>query len=245
VTAAVITALIAAGASLIVAFANYIASRERETRLSTLEHDFRMSELAAEREVEAQQILDRYREPLVAAAFHLQDRLDNIFERSFLETYGDEANPRREAAKKTTLYRVAQYLGWVEILHRDIQFLKFPEPKETRAVTGLLARVGRTFATDWWGHEFMLWLEVQRAIGERMIEREDGTKGCVGYATFVTQYDEKHAAWLGEFEKTLTHQTALASERLRELHRLLRELVERLDPEELYFTRRWKPESSV
>ena len=28
---------------------------------------------------------------------------------------------------RTTLFRLAQYFGWTEILRRDIQFLSFPE----------------------------------------------------------------------------------------------------------------------
>jgi hypothetical protein len=149
-------------------------------------------------------VLDRYRGPLVAAAFDLQERLDNLInpERQFLRAYGGKRSPRREDALKSTLYRVAQYFGWVEILRRDIQYLKFREPEETRTVMDLLGNVARTFADDRYGTVFMVWFEEQRGIGERMITREGDVNTCVGYATFFDDYDRTYARWLDRFEQS-------------------------------------------
>jgi hypothetical protein len=230
--AAVILALVTALASLVIALANTVVT-----------HRLRLAEAASEREAEAEAVLERYRGPLVAAAFDLQDRLDNLInpERDFLAAYGGRKNPLREEAIRTTLYRVGQYLCWVEIMRADRQFLRFREPAHTRAVADLVSEVGRTFADDRYGRDFMLWREEQRAIGERMIERHGDEAGCVGYATFAEHYDMTYLRWLGRFEKKLDRETALSSRRLPALREMLRALVKALDPEELRHRRDWEP----
>jgi len=228
----VIVALVAATTSLVVAVLNAVAG-----------HRYRLSEAAAEREAEAEKVLDRYRGPLVSAAFDLQERLDNIInpQRRFLAAYGTKRSPRREDAVLSTLYRVAQYLCWTEIVRREIQFLNFRDPAQRRAVTGIFAEVGRTFGDDRYGPAFMVWFEEQRAIGERMIERAGDTTTCVGYATFVESYDKVYARWLDRFANALTSKPELAptNARLVQLRETLRRLVERLDPDEERYERPW------
>src|SRR5262245_49072609 len=82
-----------------------------------------------ERAAKAEEVLKRYREPLAAAAFDLQSRLYNILTMDFFETFGGKE--RGDEALTTTLFRLAQYFGWSEILRRDIQFLSFPEDDDT------------------------------------------------------------------------------------------------------------------
>lgn len=230
---AVIVAIVTAVASLVVAVTNSVLARRRDVRLATLEHELRAAE-------SAEATLERYRGPLLAAAFDLQDRLDNIVnpERDLLAGYGGRRNPRRDEAVKTTLYRIGQYLCWVEIVRRDRQFLTFQEPEDTRAVADLLGRVGRILADDRYGQEFMLWREEQRAIGERMIEEGDLTT-CVGYATFVESYPQTYARWFDRFGGTLSREAAMTSTRLHDLRDALRLLVELLDPDQLRFRRSW------
>ena len=137
-------------------------------------------------------------------AFDLQERLDNILNpsRDFLAGYGQADNPRRDDAVKTTLYRIAQFFCWVEVIRRDRLFLTFREPEETWVIAELVGRVGRTFADDRYGPDFMLWREEQRAIGERMIGRDREPANCVGYATFVECYSDDYARWFQRFEQT-------------------------------------------
>jgi transcriptional regulator of met regulon len=234
----VIAAIVAATASLLVAVVNVVAGERRERRIRTLEERAKKEE----RELEAEKVLDRYRGPLVSAAFDLQERLDNIIDpkRSFLRAYGTRRSARREEAVRSTLFRVAQYFGWTEILRRDIQLLNFREPDQRRAVTELFADVGRTFADDRLGTRFMLWFEEQRAIGERMIDDEREVATCVGYATFNQQYEQDFARWLDGFAKDLTHEQASTSRRLIELRSKLRLLVEYLDPDEERYEQRWR-----
>ena len=96
------------------------------------------------------------------------------------------ADADREAeALNSTLFRLAQYFGWTEILRREVEFLQFSEDEETRAAWEALTLVSRAFASDRYaeGTSFMLWAEEQRGIGERMIVTDGATSRCIGYAT--------------------------------------------------------------
>jgi hypothetical protein len=240
--APVVVALVTAVSSLTVAVVTAVLARRREADLKQLDSRLRLAERQEEREAQAEQLLDRYRGPLLAAAFDLADRLDNILnpERDFLAVYGRRRNPRRDDAVKSTLYRVGQYFCWDEIVRRDRLFLSFREPEHTKAVAEMLADVNRTFADDRYGQDFMLWREEQRAIGERMIDGEGEAATCVGYATFIERYPRDYARWFERFEACLTRDAAMSSLRLLRLRETLRALVATLDPEQLRYVRTWE-----
>jgi hypothetical protein len=184
------------------------------------------------RELEAEEVLTRYREPLIDAAFELQSRLYNILRKSFLTTYATRRNERREEAIKTTLFRIAQYFGWTENLRRDLQFLKFLETPETKDVVTLQAQVSAIFNTDvGYGSTFMIWKDTQRGIGELMLESEDGSKKCIGYASFLERYDQDFKPWFRTLEEALTQRNTSRNERLVELQHVLLKLVKKLDKE--------------
>lgn len=87
--------------------------------------------------------LDRYRGPLLDAAWDLGDRLDNMLHRGFLSTYSTGA--RDSVAITSTLYRLAQYFGWVEIVRRDVQLLRFEGAADTWRTAYFLSLVTRRF----------------------------------------------------------------------------------------------------
>jgi hypothetical protein len=143
------------------------------------------------------------------------------------------ASSRSERLARSARLRLAQYLGWTEILRRDIQFLDFGEPKETRAVAKLQATIAHKFATDTLPKAFMLWQDEQRAIGELMIVREHGVVDCLGYAGFRER--EKSAwPWVERLERELRSGDARSSERLLEIQNLLCDLVEMLDRDKVF-----------
>jgi hypothetical protein len=170
-------------------------------------------------------VLTRYREPLAAAAFDLQSRLYNILRLNFLGKFGH--SERREDAMTTTLFRLAQYFGWTEILRRDIQFLSFPEDDETRHVAALQSDIARCFLSDGYGSALMLWGDEQRAIGERMIVEEHGKVLCMGYATFRERCDDTFAGWRERLVAEIDYESART--RLLDAQHLLCDLVETLD----------------
>ena len=200
---------------------------ERLARLrAKLEDEVHQRQAQFDRQLLAEDVLTRYREPLAAAAFDLQSRLYNLLRLNFFDKYGG-TNERAEVARKTTLFRLAQYFGWTEILRRDIQYLSFPEDEDTRRVAALQSQIAKCFLTDAHGPALMIWADEQRAIGEAMIVYEQDKVFCMGYAAFDKECEGDFALWYsrlgGGFE------VAPADARLREAQHLLCELVEALD----------------
>jgi hypothetical protein len=199
-----------------------------ETRLWTLQ---------ARHEAEA--VLARYREPLLGAAYELQGRLWNILGLNFLGKYylaGDEA--QKTYAVENTLYVVAQYFGWSEILRREIQFMNFSDSKRTRVVNARQGRIVELFQSDdpRLGRPFLVWRGEQRAIGELMIESDADRVHCLGYAGFIGRRETTFRSW---FERLETDIDALArgtTPRLLELQHALVDLIRELDPQGLRYS---------
>jgi hypothetical protein len=200
-------------------------------------------------------VLDRYRGPLLDAAWDLGDRLDNILDRRFLSSF--ETAPRDEVAISSTLFRLAQYFGWAEIVRREVQLLRFESAADTRRSAYFLSLVMRRFATDWYDWDeareqaarwitgyrhdqlpprhLMLWQEEQRGIGERMIPAATDAR-CIGYASFLDQYAEGFSRLLADFESGLRVRGVENSLRLVEVRDALARLVQQLDEEQRYVT---------
>jgi hypothetical protein len=205
-----------AGALLVAAVGAFVAFRQ--ARLS--------------RQHESEVVLSRYREPLAAAAFDLQSRLYNILRQDFFNKYPDGV--RAEEAVTTTLYRIAQYFGWTEIMRRDIQFLSFPEDEDTREVATLQFKISRMFLDDDYGHALMIWADEQRALGELMIVEEHGKVLCMGYARFRERCGDTFAPWLERLRKDLGDDDA--TKRMRDVQHKLCELVRALDRRGVRYT---------
>lgn len=179
-----------------------------------------------DRELRAEEVLTRYRQPLAAAAFDLQARLYNVLRLDFLGEFGGH-DARAEEAMRTTLFRIAQYFGWSEILRRDVQFLSFADDRESREVAAAQARISERFLDNDATHAMMIWRDEQRAIGERMIVEEHGTVLCMGYARFAGCCDTLFGPWLERLRRELGDSSAQA--RLRDVQHALLDLVELLD----------------
>jgi hypothetical protein len=187
-----------------------------------------------DRDLRAEDVLARYREPLAAAAFDLQSRCYNILRLSFLTKFGP-AHERFGEAQTTTVFRFAQYFGWTEILRRDIQFLSFPEKTATKDVGTLQGAIARRLATSDRNEPLMIWTDEQRAIGERMIVEEHGKVLCMGYARFCDEYDERFAPLCKRLLADLADPDA--ADRLRDVQHELCKLVETLDVDRVRYTR--------
>ncbi len=74
----------------------------------------------------------------------------------------------------------------------------------------------------------MLWRDEQRAIGELM--RQDGNEpGCIGFDSFVNNYDTSFARWFATFREELQHSSTPSSARFARLQNVLAQLVLELD----------------
>lgn len=187
---------------------------------------------------EAEAVLARYREPLVDAAYELQGRLWNIIRLEFLPKYyigGDQA--QKTYAVENTLYVVAQYFGWSEILRREIQFLSFADTKRTTAVSEAQRTIVGLFQSDdpELGRPFLVWRGEQRAIGELMIAVADGRVQCLGYAGFTARREPAFRSWFSRLEADIDTVAHGANPRLHQLQHALVDVIRELDPQGLRY----------
>ncbi len=199
---------------------------------SDLETEVHRRTAMIDRQLAAEDVLTKYRDPLAAAAFDLQSRLYNILELDFLGLWGG-THPRAQDALRTTLFRLAQYFAWTEILRRNIQFLSFPEAASTQHVTRLQAEIAKCFLSHKGGEALMIWSDEQRAIGERMIVVEHEEVICMGYAAFVDACESTFAPWCDRLRAELGEPAAQM--RLRAAQHALCELIRALDPGQLRY----------
>ena len=205
-----------------------LARLNSDLQTERLEHEKQL-----DRQLNAEDLLTRYREPLAAAAFDLQSRCWNIVKNNFFEKFGRE-HERFPDAQMTTLFRFAQYFGWAEILRREIQFLSFPEEEDTRRVAELLSQVATRLASSDDDESLMIWVDEQRAIGERMIVPHEGGVHCMGYAEFCDAYDDCFARLFTRVIDDLDAPPAKA--RLRDAQQALCDLVGALDKQRLRYS---------
>jgi hypothetical protein len=224
VSDALVSAVVAGAVSLIVTFGKIAwdgRQRKQEHRLA------------------AREKLDRYREPLLAAADALGSRVNNIRHDGFL-SYLDVPE-RQRTALLGTLFRFAQLFGWTEILYGTYDRLRFEQDASTKVVADALRDIGRLLAVDRVDRtdpedptttRLMIWREEQRAVGEVMRIDSDPPR-CLSFDSFARQYDERVAPWLGAFAAQLDPVSTPSSERLAQLQHLLAGLVRELDVERI------------
>lgn len=159
-----------------------------------------------------EEVLALYREPLSHAAFDLQGRFFNIARVAFLERFLVHGDAEERAyAESSTLWRVAQYLGWTEIVRREIQFLDLGDVEKTKTLTRLQKAVRQAFQSDRDpSRAFRLFADEQRAIGELMIVPAPPGEGrarasmCRGYADFTERMEAgSFDPWLAGLRRSI------------------------------------------
>ncbi|MEU7876009.1 hypothetical protein [Dactylosporangium sp. NPDC049140] len=93
---------------------------------------------------QTQDLVARYRDPLLWAVHDLRSRIRTILDEEFLQRYlidGDDF--MRPYARRHTAFVLAQYLGWVEILRSNIGFLDLGDRRSNRKVVELLSIIRR------------------------------------------------------------------------------------------------------
>jgi hypothetical protein len=174
----------------------------------------------------AARVLALYRDPLLDAAQTLQSRLFNIVALGYLRAYlhcGDPAEERY--ARDYTLFAVAEYWCWVEIVRRELRFLDVGEVERNRQLLDYLARTQNTCQTDRLPRPFRIFRGRQRAIAELMMVPTGAAEGprheSMGYAAFSERLetDERFAAWFAQLSADVF---AIATGRPEEMGRLVR-----------------------
>lgn len=244
VTVEIVVALISATIAIVSLTVTVITQRQKTVLEDELEEARTLRSEERSRKQLAEEIVAKYREPLLLAAFDLQSRVYNIVDpdHRFLSSYYDDAPETVESyARDSTLFVVAQFFGWMEIIRRDVQFLDLGAEEQTRRLTGLLSEVQSTFRSDTptLPDPFRVFSMHQRAIGELMVvEAGNSERECLGYAAFVGKLrDPEFARWFGGLRSDVAK---LASggdaTRLAFIQNHLIDILDHLDPSHGRFT---------
>lgn len=230
---AVITALISAAVAIVSAgFSAWKAHTARRDAAA-----IEIAKRNEERLHQKRQLTDRYREPLVSAAYDLQSRCYNIVEQGMVERFmlhGTEAE--REYAVKSTAFVFCEYLCWTEIIRREINAIDLSEENSTRKLRELQMSVRDILLTDSIRGPFRIFAADQRGIGERMID-DDGKP--IGYAAFSDRVSsdppDPVLTSVVRHAERLASELPLAAPRLLLLQNLLINMLDYLDPDHLRY----------
>ena len=242
-TVSIISAVVALGSAVITALVSARAGRQR----LELQAEIDRQHAARLRLEERQDLMSRVRDPLLWAAFDLQSRIFNIVDQFFLGAYllrGSEEE--RAYAKRSTVFVFAQYLAWMEIVRRRVQFLELGNNKDNRELINLFSKATGIFSSDAFPNSssnsfpdslFRIFRADQRAIGEVMMGVEtDGDLTSVGYAEFCRRLDSDatFARWFASLEASAEGLASMddpSHPRLVALQHNLIDLINLLDPE--------------
>ncbi|MEU8076814.1 hypothetical protein AB0B31_15335 [Catellatospora citrea] len=206
-------------------------------RNAMFEHRLAAERHEASKAEQAQEVISRYREPLLLAAFNLQSRLHNAVGGTYLAEYlNHEDEDERRYARDYTVYVLADYLCWVEIIRRDLRFLDLGDEDSNRTFNRHLTLVGTAFSSlKLPGTHFRLFKGQQRAIGELLIETAGGRADSMTYPAFCARLDQslEFRRWfrrlLDDVAEIVAHDRAGNERLLRAQHALI-DLIDFLDP---------------
>jgi hypothetical protein len=186
-------------------------------------------------------VLSRYREPLLGAAHNLQARLYNIVEMDFLASYLNVDDPEvQRYARDYTVYVLAEYLCWAEIIRRDLRFLDLRTVAENRTFVELIEASHRVLSRERDARPWHLFRGQQRAIGELMMTptyaADAARYECVGYVQYCARLDDdpRSQPWFARLRSDVDHLARAErgnQTRLARLQNALIDLIEFLDPD--------------
>jgi hypothetical protein len=197
--------------------------------------------LAESRRFEKEKTVAQFREPLARAAYDLQSRIYNILRQGLITGYyanGDERE--RVYVVENTVFLIAQYFAWTEIIRQHIQYLDLGEDQITRRMAHLQDDIHSLFLTDQWPRLFRVFAGEQRAIGEKLIRQASHGPECIGYGTFLEADFAKVTGlinYLRNDVRELHRDISAATPRLIAVQNALIDLLAFLDPEFLRFPR--------
>jgi hypothetical protein len=229
--------LIIAIISAVVAVSSAIVAIVGQHRITVLQHQLAQQQELQSREAKAEALLAKYRDPLLRAAFDLQSRLFSTVQLGFLRIYYNKSDADQQYAEYHTLYALAEYFDWVEVVRREVQFLDLGDIAATRRLQELLQQIMDTLNTDGIQLNFRLFRGEQRAIGELMLAERNRGEGtffdCIGFAEFTQKIDNPNfTRWFGKLKDSIkiaaTDSDADSTRLIRVQHGLV-DLIDFLD----------------
>ncbi|MFF9899127.1 hypothetical protein [Streptomyces longispororuber] len=188
-----------------------------------------------------------YHDPLLWSVHDLRSRLVSITEDDLFGRFMEAGEDRAAYALRHTMFVLAEYLGWVEILRRSVSFIDLGDQRRNQRLMEHLSLIRQVlFARDLDAPLRVLY-GYQRAIGELMIVPDAATDGrasrCLGFAQFTAllERDENFREWFSPLEQSvfeLAQDPQRGISRLKALESQLAELIDFLDPDRLRFPRR-------
>jgi hypothetical protein len=208
------------------------------------------------REERVEDLALRFREPLLQSAHNLQSRLYNIVRQDFLGrflTAPEASQQERDYAVRNTQYLFGQYLGWVEVIRRESQYIDPRSRKNSQTIVERLEAVRSCMAESTRPNDrpLRLFRGEQRAVGELMlVPTPIPTSGdvprweCLGYAAFVEALDDpRFHEWFAPLEEGINGIASLSKDfplRITDLQHVLVDLMDALDPHCERVPRQWR-----
>jgi hypothetical protein len=223
-------------ASAVVSLTGALVAGVMANRSARQSHDLERRKRIEEEQELAERILRQYRDPLLDAAHTLQGRLHNIMGEHYLDRYLHAGDPAEEQyARDYSVYAVAEYLCWVEILRRELRFLDVGNVERNRQLLLQLTQIQFAFQRQDIPALFRVFRGRQRAIAEVMMTPTGAPEGprneCIGYAEFCRRLDQspEFAQWFKALQADVyAIVPAPPQERIR-LVRLQNELIDLID----------------
>ena len=166
----VLVALIGVGGALAsAAYSNRMASKSQRLAAALAEREEeRVRERTKAEDVAL--LVKRYRDPFLRTSFDLQSRMYDIVAEQFMESYYEDARPdTTEYARENTLFVLGEFLGWREIVRREVLFLDLGIHDLNEAWVAHQLAVRGILQSDDFDPVFQVMYGQQRAIGEVMI----------------------------------------------------------------------------
>jgi hypothetical protein len=210
----------------------------------------------------ADAVYRKYRDPLILSASELCHRLleiESLIEKGREITYLDhplkdlrtltgtrsnttEDKHFRQYKLESTIFRLASFLGWLELYRQDLTFLDSGKAhlnerldKAIQSFRASLADGTLNKADDWitWT-DAVIYREEQRAIGEAMISGENHRR-VIGYAEFCLRLES--SPWLQSIEQVFIGVSVQKKDfrrtRIRLMLDALTSLIQTLDKKQL------------
>jgi hypothetical protein len=233
VTVAVISAVVA----LLSALFSAKTARSTAVLQARLQGELEERRQRSDKAARLEQVMSRYRDPLLNAAFDLQSRIYNLIANAYWKKIRSGDEDEQDYAVKSTLFVVAQYFAWAEALRRGVQFLDLGELQRNQDLAGRLEAIRNALATDRFGSEFRIFRAHQRAIGEVMLEATPDAEAegnrweCLGYASFCAKLDQDGSfrTWFERLDRDVRDLAAGPDEARARLVALQNALIDLLD----------------
>jgi hypothetical protein len=227
------TALVIACISGAFSLAAVVAAERSRRKSATLTDQLTRKREAESRAESAMALVRKYRDPLLSSAFDLQSRIYNIYARGFT----GRRDP--EYFRLNTVFLIADLLGWLEIIRRELQFLDLGAVDQTKKLGQRLDEVKDVLAstTSATTDELYIYRGQQRAIGELMLCAVEGEAigrrhECIGYAKFVeNQSKPEFAKWFQRLGDAVDQLPDGKPKRLVDVQHSLIRLIDLLDPD--------------